>query len=140
MCADNDQVLRPYTAVLPPSTDRTAPGRKLARVARQEHDRLGQFSQRGTAPAPALRRELLQRVAIAAVPSVTVGRDLNAFTRMPLGPIRPCPRFGQQIDGGLARSVEAQARRSDSGDHRRDVDDCLLARCVINGASSRDEK
>jgi hypothetical protein len=44
-----------------------------------------------------------------------------------LGAVFGRPRFGQQIDGGFARSIEAHARRAVSGDHRRDVDDGSFA-------------
>src|SRR6478752_1263234 len=96
-------------------------------VGCQEHDRLGNLLRRGRASGWRLRRELLQGVAHC---SRTFGAGRSGTDRIDahaLGSIFGCPRLGQQIDGSFARSIEAQARSTVIGDHRRDVDDCALA-------------
>src|SRR5262249_19245906 len=57
-----------------------------------------------------------------------------------LGAIFARPRFGQQIDGGLARSIEAQALHPEIGGHRRDVDDCSFASLRHQRSKLSDEK
>ena len=50
------------------------------------------------------------------------------------------PRFGQQVDGGLARSIEAHASQPVIGDHRRYIDDCPLASLRHQRSKFRDEE
>src|SRR4029077_12242192 len=45
-----------------------------------------------------------------------------------------------QIDGGLARSIDAHAGRAVNGDHRRDVDDCSFASLRHQRGKLGDEK
>src|SRR5580658_4780020 len=50
------------------------------------------------------------------------------------------PRFGQQIDGGLTRAVEAHTGDPIIGNHCRYIDDCSLASLRHQWSKLRDEE
>src|SRR2546427_5018334 len=78
-------------------------------------------------PAGAWAASCSRPSPIASVPSVRVGPGLTALTRTPLGPYSAVHALVQQIDGGLARAIEAHAGHPVIGDHRRYIDDCPFA-------------
>src|SRR5258707_9999144 len=75
-----------YTAVLPPSTGRSAPCTKLARSVARNTIASAISSGAAGRPAGACAASCCSASPIASVPSVRVGPGLTVLTRTPLGP------------------------------------------------------
>src|SRR5579864_8794526 len=91
-------------------------------------------------PAGACAASWSRASPIASVPSVRVGPGVTVLTRTPLGPYSARPRFGEEINGGLARSIKAHARHSVIGNHCRYIDDCTFTSLGHQRGKFRDQE
>src|SRR5437762_13634261 len=109
-------------------------------VGRQEDNRFRNFV-RGTRPACwRLRCQLLKALAHRACPFRACWPRAHGINTDAARAVFRSPHLRQQIDRGLARAIEAHARRAVIGRHRRYIDDCSFASLRHWRSEFRDEE